>query len=90
MSSNPKYRIDIRLNRDQLALINAVAAFKGQSANQYVLESAMTRASEEFLDRTNFVLTDSQWEAFMDLLARPASPNVALEKLVQRPSSFSD
>ncbi|MEI6217139.1 MAG: DUF1778 domain-containing protein [Actinomycetes bacterium] len=90
VDTNKNHRLALRLSGEQKAMIETVADLKAQSVSEFVLQSALDRAAAEFLDRTNFVLTNSQWEEFLAVLNQPATPNPGLEKLLQFNSVFVD
>ena len=90
VDTNKNHRLALRLSGEQKAMIETVADLKAQSVSEFVLQSALDRAAAEFLDRTNFVLTNSQWEDFLAVLDQPSTPNPGLEKLLQFNSVFVD
>jgi uncharacterized protein (DUF1778 family) len=79
-------KLDLRLTMSaKLALQNAALAAH-RSVSDFVLESALTRATETLPDRQFFGLKAEQWKAFQAALDAPPSPAPRLARLLNEPS----
>jgi uncharacterized protein (DUF1778 family) len=76
--------INLRISRDQKALIDHAARSVGKSRTAFVLENAVRCAEETLLDRTRFTLDAGQWDRFTAALDAPPSEDQAakLRKLL--------
>lgn len=53
-------------------------------------QAKVIEAQRALADRTVFTLDDDAWEAFIELLERPAQVNEGLVRLFSTPSVFAD
>jgi len=60
--------VNMRIEPNQLDLIDAAAAVCGKSRSAFMLDAAYRAAEEALLDRRLFRLSDEQWEAFNQAL----------------------
>jgi uncharacterized protein (DUF1778 family) len=81
-------KLDLRLTTEAKLTLNAAAAAAQRSVSEFVLESALARASETLPDRTAFALNAGQWEAFSAALDAPPRPLPQLAKLLRRRGVF--
>ncbi|MFP4103388.1 type II toxin-antitoxin system TacA family antitoxin [Coleofasciculus sp.] len=75
--------INIRVEPNQLNLIDAAASVCGKSRSAFMLDSAYRAAEEALLDWRLFRLNDEQWEAFNQALDMPPEKNEKLHQLLQ-------
>lgn len=76
-------RLSLRANAWQRTLLREASRIEGTSVSDFVLRSA-TRAAEDVLaDRRVFALPEDRWEAFVDVLERPARELPRLRKLFE-------
>lgn len=75
-------RLDLRLTTEQNSLISKAAHATGRSSSSFVLTAALVRAEDVLASRRIFSLPDSAWDAFNELLDRPAQHKPELAKLL--------
>ena len=81
-------KLDLRLTRYAKQQLQAAAQASHQSVSEFVLESALARASETLPDRQQFGLNAEQWAAFQAALDAPPLALPRLTKLLREPSVF--
>ncbi len=96
MSISPKSKhsrtanIVLRLSTDQKTLIDQAAEARGQSRNQFILETACQEARSVLLDQTHFNLDEDAFRRFTELLDAPPNPNPGLECLLSRKAPWEE
>jgi len=75
--------VNMRIEPNQLDLIDTAAALCGKSRSAFMLDAAYRAAQEAMLDRRLFCLNDEQWEAFNKALDTPPTKNEKLTQLLQ-------
>lgn len=81
--SQPQTRmVNMRIPVKQLSFLDRVAQMEGKTRTDFILDAANSYATNAFLDRTFFNLTEEQWEAFNDVLDAPAKDNPQLAKIM--------
>jgi len=83
-------RLELRLEPDRRKLLDEAAAASGMSTSAFVLSHATVAAQMALADRTSFVLPAERWDAFVELLERPARSDPNLVELLARRSIFDD
>ena len=78
-------RFQLRATASEEELIKVAAERQGVTVTEFILQSARVRAEEALADQTRFVLDAERWEAFRQLLDRPAQDKPRLRKLFQEP-----
>jgi uncharacterized protein (DUF1778 family) len=81
-------RIDLRIQPNVKAALQAAALLRHKTVSEFILESALTAADEQLADRRYFGLDAEQWAAFQAALDAPPRPLPQLEKLMQEPGFF--
>jgi uncharacterized protein (DUF1778 family) len=79
-------RLELRLERERRQLLDRAAKAAGLSTSAFVLEHATVAAQEFLANRTNFVLPEEHWDAFVRLLDRPVQPVEGLAAFLAEPS----
>jgi uncharacterized protein (DUF1778 family) len=79
-------RLNVRVTREQARIIRLAAKETRATVSSFLVESACLRAEEELASQRAIVYTDKQWEAFMEMLDRPARDKPRLRKLLTEPS----
>ncbi len=79
-------RIDIRTTPRVKRALQEAAAARSKTVTEFVLDSALTEASEALAERRLFLLDDEQWAAFMAALDAPPRPMPRLKRLLTEPS----
>lgn len=83
-------RMWFRVSERQKALFERASDAQDTSVTEFVL-SAATRAAEDTLaDRRSFLLDDDAWQAFNEVLERPARELPRLRRLMDTPTVFDD
>ena len=83
-------RLNVRLAPAQADLIRSAADSEHTSVSDFVVSSATVAAEQVLADRRWFALDDAAWQAFNDLLERPAVHNPRLADLLARDDVFVD
>jgi|CXWL01.1.fsa_nt_gi uncharacterized protein (DUF1778 family) len=81
-------KLDLRLSSSAKRTLEAAARASSRSVSAFVLESALSRADETLADRRHFVLSQSEWTAFIAALDAPTRPLPRLQRLVIEPGFF--
>lgn len=77
-------RLGLRATRDQEAILRRAAEVAGQSLTDFILDSACQAAEQTLLDRRLYMVSESQYQALLDMLERPAQANDRLRDLFAR------
>ncbi|MGH8755868.1 MAG: DUF1778 domain-containing protein [Burkholderiales bacterium] len=83
-------RIDIRTTPGVKRLLQDAAVTAHKTVSEFLLDSALTKASEIMAERRLFTLTDEQWAAFMEAWDAPSLPMPRLERLLVEPSALEN
>lgn len=83
-------RLELRVDHDSRALLDAAAHASGLSTSAFVLSHARSAAQNLLADRTRFVLPDERWDEFTALLDQEARPFPDLVMFLARPTVFKD
>jgi uncharacterized protein (DUF1778 family) len=91
---NPKSpkngRLGLRINERQRSILTAASRAEGTTVSEFVLKYA-TRAAEGVLaDRRAFVLAESQWTAFTEVLDRPPRDLPRVRELLEASTVFDE
>ncbi len=72
-------RINLRATDGQERLIRTGADFSGVTLTDFILKSACLQAEHVLADRRDFAVSPKQWQAFLEILDRPAriKPEIA-------------
>lgn len=83
-------RLSLRASATQRTLLREASQVEGTTVSDFVLRSA-TRAAEDVLaDRRVFALSDDRWNAFIEVLDRPAQEFPRLRKLLESPTVLDE
>lgn len=77
-------RLGLRATPEQEAVLRRAAEAAHKSLTDFILDSACLAAEQTLLDQRLFMVSDSQYQALMDLLDGPAEPNAGLSDLFSR------
>ena len=80
-------QINFRATNRQADVLRRAAAATDRTLTDFVLDSAVDRAEKILADRRWFSVTESQWEAFVELLDAPL-PSTKFRALKDRPDPF--
>lgn len=78
-------RIDVRASASVKLLLQEAARACHKSVSEFLLDAAVTAAAQTLADRRQFMLDDSQWQAFQEALDRPVQSKPRLKKLLTEP-----
>jgi uncharacterized protein (DUF1778 family) len=81
-------RIDLRLTGPAKAVLQRAAAARHKTLSEFLLDSGLAAAAETLADRTEFLLDEEQWQAFVAARDAPEKPKPGLEKLLGTKSVF--
>ncbi len=73
--------INLRALPEQRDLIDHAARLLGKNRSDFMLEAACERAQGVVLDQVHFMLGADKFQAFVDLIDAPPTPNPGLERL---------
>jgi uncharacterized protein (DUF1778 family) len=76
--------LGLRATPEQEAVLRRAADVAHKSLTDFILDSACLAAEQTLLDQRLFMVSDSQYQALMDLLERPEQPNAGLADLFSR------
>ena len=83
-------RLGLRTSDWQRSILTAASRAEGSTISEFVLKYA-TRAAEDVLaDRRAFLLSESQWAAFTDILDRPPRNLPRLRTLLDTPTVLDE
>ena len=83
-------RIDLRVKRAQKNFLNYAASLRNMKLSAFVLYSAVKTAEETVTEKIHFSLSKKQWNAFSEVLDRPARKIPKLKKLFAGPNIFDE
>ncbi len=77
-------RLGLRSSEAQLAVLRRAADAAHKSLTDFILDSACLAAEQTLLDQRLFMAGSKDYQAFIDLLDRPARSNAGLKDLFSR------
>jgi uncharacterized protein (DUF1778 family) len=83
-------RLEIRLTEEQKSDIERAAALQGRSMTDFSLAVLVKEAAEVIRHERELRMSAAAWDAFNEIVDRPAQPVEALANLLRRPTVFSD
>ena len=86
MSTTKTQRLDLRLTKEQDALIRRAAEQEARSISDFVLSTATLEAQRRLADQRFFMLNEEDHARFEEILQAPPSEDPKLSKLFERPS----
>ena len=84
IQSTRSSRLGLRATPEQEVVLRRAAEVSHKSLTDFILDSACQAAEQTLLDQRLFMVSESQYQALMDLLDRPAQANDALRELFSR------
>ena len=82
--------LSMRVDRETRMLIDRAATSLGQTRTEFMLSSARERATEVLLNRSLFILGDSDWDAFTAALDEAPPANSKLRALLSRKAPWEE
>ncbi|MDO7883660.1 DUF1778 domain-containing protein [Antiquaquibacter soli] len=83
-------RLELRLTPDQKSEIEQAAALSGRSVTDFSVTVLVREAEQVIRFERELHLSKKSWDAFNEILDRPAKPVSGLADLLTRPTVFSD
>jgi uncharacterized protein (DUF1778 family) len=83
-------RLELRLTPAQKSEIEQAAALSGRSVTDFSVPLLVREAGEVIRVERDLRLSKESWDAFNEILDRPARPLTGLADLLTRPSVFED
>lgn len=84
------HRLELRIDAADRRLLDEAAAAVSMSVSAFVLTHAAQAAREVLADRTAFVLPEDRWDAFVEMLDRPARSFPDLAAFLAQPSILGE
>jgi uncharacterized protein (DUF1778 family) len=79
-------KIDIRITPDAKNILQEAAREKHTTISQFVLDTALSAASEVLIERSRISLNAEQWTAFMEALDAPPRQHPRMVRLLNEPT----
>jgi uncharacterized protein (DUF1778 family) len=73
-------RVQVRIGKEAKRMLQRAAALANTSVSAFVVTSALDSASRLIEERERLVLSERDWDVFLDALINPPEPNKALRK----------
>lgn len=77
-SKSKEKRIDLRVSQAQKALLERASELKGMSLSAYLLSQGLAAAQADIEKHHKLLLSDTDRDLFLQLLAHPPQPEKAL------------
>lgn len=74
--------MSLRIDRETQCLIDRAAEALGQNRTEFLLSTAREKAVEVLLDKKFFVLEESDWNSFLNVLDNPPPANKKLKSIL--------
>lgn len=81
-------KFDIRLSREEEALIKHAASLQHTSPTNFIRQQAVSAAEAVVHEQTRFVVTEKQWRAIEEALSEPAKVLPNLQKKLAKPDDW--
>ena len=78
-------RIDVRASTLTKQLLQDAARASHKNVSEFLLDAGVTAATQTLADRRQFVLDETQWQAFQEALDRPVQNKTRLKSLLREP-----
>jgi uncharacterized protein (DUF1778 family) len=78
-------RIDVRATALIKQLLQDAARASHKNVSEFLLDAGVTAAAQTLADRRQFVLDETQWQAFQEALDRPVQSKPRLKNLLREP-----
>ena len=83
-------RLGLRATPEQEAVLRRAAEVAHKSLTDFILDSACQAAEQTLLDQRLFMVSGSQYQAFLDLLDGPSEENEGLRDLFSRTAPWDN
>lgn len=78
-------RIDVRASTLIKKMLQDAARTSHKSVSEFLLDAGVTAAAQTLADRRQFMLDETQWQAFQEALDRPVQDKPRLKRLLREP-----
>jgi uncharacterized protein (DUF1778 family) len=82
-------RLGLRTTPEQEQILRRAAEAAHKSLTDFILDSACLAAEQTLLDQRLFIVSDTQYQNFMQLLEQPEQPNARLRELFARKAPWA-
>jgi uncharacterized protein (DUF1778 family) len=83
-------RLSLRVSMVEKTTLESASQSVSMTTSEFVIRQAMAAAEEILADRTRFLLSADQWEAFSARLDQPPRAIPAIKKLMAEPAPFDE
>jgi uncharacterized protein (DUF1778 family) len=83
-----EHPLSMRLPDADIAIIDRAAGMRGRSRTDFVREAAVRAAEEVLMESTLFRMSSSGFNAFIKVLAAPATAVPEMVELLERPAPW--
>ena len=83
-------RLSLRVSMVEKATLESASQSVSMTTSEFVIRQAMASAEEILADRTRFLLSADQWEAFSARLDQPPRAIPAIMKLMTESAPFDE
>ena len=83
-------RLSLRVSMVEKTTLESASQSVSMTTSEFVIRQAMASAEEILADRTRFLLSADQWEAFSARLDQPPRAIPAIMKLMTEPAPFDE
>jgi uncharacterized protein (DUF1778 family) len=78
----------MRLPEADISIIDRAAGLRGRSRTDFVREAAVRAAEEVLMENTLIRMSPKGFNAFLEVLAKPAKPVPEMVELTRRPAPW--
>ncbi len=80
-------RVDFRIAAEQKETIEKAAALSGLNLSDFIVATFLARAAEVLQERSRIILSERDWQLFVDALEEDREPTEAAKKAAERYNS---
>lgn len=88
MTDRKDFPMSMRLPESDVAIIDRAARLRGRSRTEFVRDAAVRAAEDVLMDSGLVRMSAESFDAFIAVLAAPATPVPELVELVRRPAPW--
>ena len=77
-------RVQVRVDPNAKRMLERAAALANTTVSAFVVNSALDAAGHLIRERERLVLSERDWDLFLDALVTPPEPNAALRRAFAR------
>lgn len=88
MTDRRDFPMSMRLPESDVAIIDRAARLRGRSRTEFVRDAAVRAAEDVLMDSGLVRMSAESFDAFVAVLAAPATPVPELVELVRRPAPW--